>query len=149
MLEYIADWSVICHVNMYRKACVPIISVALIHVQILHHFYSQTVLFLPPTLPSLSPCSEALDSLKSVIDKSKGLKVTAVRPLVLAAEENLHNMVVDLDKVVTKVRTLFCTLCTSKGKKDNSTFWEIHFSSFLAEIAEHKSQSDTTLMSVQ
>lgn len=46
-------------------------------------------------------------SLKSVIDKSKGLKVPAVRPLVLAAEENLHNMVVDLDKVVTKV-SMYC-----------------------------------------
>ncbi|XP_068450686.1 MICOS complex subunit MIC60 isoform X2 [Clinocottus analis] len=49
--------------------------------------------------------NEALDSLKSEIDKSKGLKVSAVRPLVLAAEENLHNMVVDLDKVVTKVQS--------------------------------------------
>lgn len=48
-------------------------------------------------------CSEALESLKAVIDKSKGLKVAAARPLVLAAEENLHKMVVDLDKVVTKV----------------------------------------------
>lgn len=87
-----------------------------------------------------------------MIDKSKGLKVAAVRPLVLAAEENLHNMVVDLDKVVTKVRTLFCTLCTTKGKHIKMItlhFGEIHFSSFLAEIAEHQSQSDTTLMSVQ
>lgn len=47
---------------------------------------------------------EALESLKAVIDKSKGLKVAAARPLVLAAEENLHKMVVDLDKVVTKVQ---------------------------------------------
>lgn len=54
---------------------------------------------------ALLKANEALDSLKSVIDKSKGLKVTAVRPLVLAAEENLHNMVVDLDKVVTKVQS--------------------------------------------
>uniref|UniRef100_A0A8C4DVI0 MICOS complex subunit MIC60 n=1 Tax=Dicentrarchus labrax TaxID=13489 RepID=A0A8C4DVI0_DICLA len=54
---------------------------------------------------ALSKANEALDSLKSVIDKSKGLKVSAVRPLVLAAEENLHNMVVDLDKVVTKVHS--------------------------------------------
>ncbi|GLD73563.1 MICOS complex subunit MIC60, partial [Lates japonicus] len=51
---------------------------------------------------ALLKASEALDSLKSVIDKSKGLKASAVRPLVLAAEENLHNMVVDLDKVITK-----------------------------------------------
>ncbi|XP_039975597.1 MICOS complex subunit MIC60 isoform X2 [Xiphias gladius] len=54
---------------------------------------------------ALLKANEALGSLKSVIDKSKGLKVTAVRPLVLAAEENLHNMVVDLDKVVTKVQS--------------------------------------------
>lgn len=54
---------------------------------------------------SLCPHSQALDNLKSVIDKSKGLKVSAVRPLVLAAEENLHSMMVDLDKVVMKVRT--------------------------------------------
>uniref|UniRef100_A0AAQ6IE73 MICOS complex subunit MIC60 n=1 Tax=Anabas testudineus TaxID=64144 RepID=A0AAQ6IE73_ANATE len=54
---------------------------------------------------ALSKANEALDSLKSVIDKSKGLKVSAVRPLVLAAEENLHNMMVDLDKVVTKVHS--------------------------------------------
>ncbi|KAI3352101.1 hypothetical protein L3Q82_020922 [Scortum barcoo] len=54
---------------------------------------------------ALLKANEALDSLKSVIDKSKGLKVTAVRPLVLAAEENLHNMVVDLDKVVSKVQS--------------------------------------------
>ncbi|XP_026186051.1 MICOS complex subunit MIC60 isoform X2 [Mastacembelus armatus] len=54
---------------------------------------------------ALLKANEALDSLKSVIDKSKELKVTAVHPLVLAAEENLHNMVVDLDKVVTKVQS--------------------------------------------
>lgn len=63
-----------------------------------------------------SPYSEALDNLKSVIDRSKGLKVSAVRPLVLAAEENLHNMMVDLDKVVTKVRTVLRTLCTTRWK---------------------------------
>ncbi|KAK5897551.1 hypothetical protein CesoFtcFv8_010604 [Champsocephalus esox] len=54
---------------------------------------------------ALSHANEALHSLKAVIDSSKGLKVAAVRPLVLAAEENLHNMVVDLDKVVTKVQS--------------------------------------------
>ncbi|XP_031144175.1 MICOS complex subunit MIC60 isoform X4 [Sander lucioperca] len=54
---------------------------------------------------ALLKANEALNSLKSVIDESKGLKVSAVRPLVLAAEENLHNMVVDLDKVVTKVQS--------------------------------------------
>ncbi|CAJ1058395.1 MICOS complex subunit MIC60 [Xyrichtys novacula] len=54
---------------------------------------------------ALTKANVALDSLKSVIDESKGLKVSAVRPVVLAAEENLHNMVVDLDKAVTKVQT--------------------------------------------
>uniref|UniRef100_A0AAQ4QT66 MICOS complex subunit MIC60 n=1 Tax=Gasterosteus aculeatus aculeatus TaxID=481459 RepID=A0AAQ4QT66_GASAC len=54
---------------------------------------------------ALLKAKEALDSLKSEIDKSKGLKVSAVRPLVLAAEENLHNMVVDLDRVVTKLQS--------------------------------------------
>ncbi|XP_029021126.1 MICOS complex subunit MIC60 isoform X2 [Betta splendens] len=49
--------------------------------------------------------NETLDSLRSVIDKFKGLKVSAVRPLILAAEENLHNMMVDLNKVVTKVQS--------------------------------------------
>ncbi|XP_030595140.1 MICOS complex subunit MIC60 isoform X3 [Archocentrus centrarchus] len=54
---------------------------------------------------ALSKANEALDSLRSVIDKSKGLKMSTVRPLVLAAEENLHNMVVDLDKVLMKVQS--------------------------------------------
>ncbi|KAM4586572.1 MICOS complex subunit MIC60 isoform 1-T1 [Fundulus diaphanus] len=54
---------------------------------------------------ALLKANEALDSLKSVIDKSKGLKVAATRPLILAAEENLHKMVVDLDKVVSKVQS--------------------------------------------
>ncbi|XP_057706801.1 MICOS complex subunit MIC60 isoform X2 [Corythoichthys intestinalis] len=54
---------------------------------------------------ALLKANEALDNLKSVIEKSKGLNVTAVRPLVLAAEENLHKMVVDLDKVINKVQS--------------------------------------------
>lgn len=47
--------------------------------------------------------SEVLANLKAEINKSKEMKAAAVRPLILAAEENLHNMMVDLDKVVTKV----------------------------------------------
>uniref|UniRef100_A0AAQ5YGT1 MICOS complex subunit MIC60 n=1 Tax=Amphiprion ocellaris TaxID=80972 RepID=A0AAQ5YGT1_AMPOC len=54
---------------------------------------------------ALLKANETLGSLKSVIDKSKGLNIAAVHPLVLAAEENLHNMIVDLDKVVTKVQS--------------------------------------------
>ena len=70
----------------------------------------------PSTVPFLSPCSEALASLKTEISKSKELKIAAVRPLVLAAEENLHNMVVDLDKVINQVRILLCTLCPTRLK---------------------------------
>ncbi|XP_024659606.2 MICOS complex subunit MIC60 isoform X4 [Maylandia zebra] len=54
---------------------------------------------------ALLKANESLDSLRSVIDESKGLKISSVRPLVLAAEENLHNMVVDLDKMVMKVQS--------------------------------------------
>lgn len=67
--------------------------------------------FLPFSSSLTCTClySEALGHLRSVIDQSKGLNVTSIRPLVLAAEENLHDMVVDLDKVVSKVRTdFFC-----------------------------------------
>lgn len=54
---------------------------------------------------ALTKANEVLASLKAAIDTFKGSKVAAVRPLLLAAEENLHNMVVDLDKAVTKVQT--------------------------------------------
>ncbi|XP_038132110.1 MICOS complex subunit MIC60 isoform X2 [Cyprinodon tularosa] len=54
---------------------------------------------------ALLKANEALDALKAVIDSSKGLKFPAARPLVLAAEENLHRMMVDLDKVVSKVQS--------------------------------------------
>lgn len=54
---------------------------------------------------ALLKANEALSSLKASIDGSKGLKISAARPLILAAEENLHNMVVDLDQAVTKVQT--------------------------------------------
>ncbi|XP_029960668.1 MICOS complex subunit MIC60 isoform X2 [Salarias fasciatus] len=54
---------------------------------------------------ALLKANEALDGLRALIDRSKGLKISSARPLILAAEENLHKMVVDLDKVVTKVQT--------------------------------------------
>ncbi|TNM99043.1 hypothetical protein fugu_013607 [Takifugu bimaculatus] len=54
---------------------------------------------------SFLKANEVLSNLKAEINKSKEMKVAAVRPLILAAEENLHNMTVDLDKVVTKVQT--------------------------------------------
>ncbi|XP_068181695.1 MICOS complex subunit MIC60 isoform X2 [Antennarius striatus] len=54
---------------------------------------------------ALLTANEVLNGLRSVIDDSKQLKITSVRPLVLAAEENLHSMVVELDKAVTKVQS--------------------------------------------
>ncbi|XP_054648684.1 MICOS complex subunit MIC60 isoform X1 [Dunckerocampus dactyliophorus] len=54
---------------------------------------------------ALLKANESLDSLKSVIVKSKEKNVPAVRPLVLAAEENLHKMAVDLDKVISRVQS--------------------------------------------
>lgn len=98
------------------------------------------------TVPFLSPRSEALANLKSVIDKSKELKVTAVRPLVLAAEENLHNMVVDLDKVVTKVRTLFYKLWTTRWKDIKQIIVHLGKSTFSLSRYEFDVQIYTYLM---
>uniref|UniRef100_A0A671S8V4 MICOS complex subunit MIC60 n=1 Tax=Sinocyclocheilus anshuiensis TaxID=1608454 RepID=A0A671S8V4_9TELE len=46
-----------------------------------------------------------LEILRGVINSAKQSKIDAARPQILAAEENLHSMIVDLDKVVTKVQT--------------------------------------------
>uniref|UniRef100_A0A673KXH8 MICOS complex subunit MIC60 n=1 Tax=Sinocyclocheilus rhinocerous TaxID=307959 RepID=A0A673KXH8_9TELE len=46
-----------------------------------------------------------LENLSGVINSSKQSKINTARPQILAAEENLHSMIVDLDKVVTKVQT--------------------------------------------
>ncbi|RVE67570.1 hypothetical protein OJAV_G00104320 [Oryzias javanicus] len=54
---------------------------------------------------ALQKANEALDALRATISSSKDLKVAAARPLVLAAEENLHKMVVDLDRVVAQVQS--------------------------------------------
>ncbi|XP_024139233.1 MICOS complex subunit MIC60 isoform X2 [Oryzias melastigma] len=54
---------------------------------------------------ALQKANEALDSLRTTIRNSKDLKVAAARPLVLAAEENLHKMAVDLDRVVAQVQS--------------------------------------------
>ena len=53
-----------------------------------------------------------LDKLRGVIDGAKHLKIAAARPSILAAEENLHSMVVDLDSVVTRVNWPCFTLLT-------------------------------------
>lgn len=47
-----------------------------------------------------------LEKLREVINSAKQAKIDAARPQILAAEENLHSMIVDLDKVVTKVSIL-------------------------------------------
>lgn len=54
---------------------------------------------------ALLKAKEELEQLRGVIDKAKDSKISAARPQILAAEENLHSMVVDLNSVVTKVQT--------------------------------------------
>lgn len=44
--------------------------------------------------------------MRGVINSAKQSKIDSARPQILAAEENLHSMIVDLDKVVTKVSIL-------------------------------------------
>ncbi|XP_067312872.1 MICOS complex subunit MIC60 isoform X1 [Pseudorasbora parva] len=46
-----------------------------------------------------------LEKLREVINSAKQAKIAAARPQILAAEQNLHSMIVDLDKVVTRVQT--------------------------------------------
>lgn len=48
---------------------------------------------------------EQLEKLRGKINSAKEAKIDAARPQILAAEENLHSMIVDLDKAVTKVIT--------------------------------------------
>ncbi|KAM6953232.1 MICOS complex subunit MIC60 isoform 2-T2 [Aplochiton taeniatus] len=54
---------------------------------------------------ALLQAKEELEKLRGVIDSGKSSKILSARPQILAAEENLHSMVVDLDHVVTKVQT--------------------------------------------
>ncbi|CAL8264313.1 unnamed protein product [Lota lota] len=55
---------------------------------------------------ALLQARDSLDSLRAVVDSAKDSKVAALRPVVLAAEENLHSMTVDLDKAVDKVQSV-------------------------------------------
>ncbi|XP_026796511.1 MICOS complex subunit MIC60 isoform X3 [Pangasianodon hypophthalmus] len=54
---------------------------------------------------ALLQAKEQLEKLRGVINSAKETKIDASRPQILAAEENLHSMIVDLDKVVTKVQS--------------------------------------------
>ncbi|XP_051898158.1 MICOS complex subunit MIC60 [Pristis pectinata] len=52
---------------------------------------------------ALTKAREELDNLRNTIEEAKLSQIPAVRPQLLAAEENLNNMLVDLDDVVKKV----------------------------------------------
>ncbi|KAK3535575.1 hypothetical protein QTP70_016845 [Hemibagrus guttatus] len=54
---------------------------------------------------ALLHAKEQLEKLRGMINSAKEAKIDAARPQILAAEENLHSMIVDLDKAVTKVQT--------------------------------------------
>lgn len=49
---------------------------------------------------------EQLEKLRGTINSAKEAKIDVARPQILAAEENLHSMIVDLDKAVNKVCVL-------------------------------------------
>ncbi|XP_066504788.1 MICOS complex subunit MIC60 isoform X1 [Hoplias malabaricus] len=53
---------------------------------------------------ALLQAKEQLEKLRDLINSAKESKLESARPQILAAEENLHSMIVDLDKVVTKVQ---------------------------------------------
>ncbi|TST60382.1 MICOS complex subunit Mic60 [Bagarius yarrelli] len=54
---------------------------------------------------ALHQAREQLEKLRGVINSAKKSKIDVARPQILAAEENLHSMIVDLDNVVTKVQS--------------------------------------------
>lgn len=46
---------------------------------------------------------QQLEKLRGIINGAKKSKIDAARPQILSTEENLHNMLVNLDKAVNKV----------------------------------------------